>query len=220
MNIPYSENLKRVIYQGRVLARNLGHNYIAPEHLMLALLDSSPEQDAEMANILSKLNINSADLKHDVKLALGSGSSITTTATIDEIPLLSTTERIMRIVRLEASALRQTVVDTPHLFLAIMHESNTRVQQILNNYHVTYDRLLSIIDNRKAKETKDSYLNDDDDEEDGPFSSRGGSSSGAENRQRAEKKPISNSDTPVLDNFSTDISKAAEEGRLDPVVGR
>ncbi|MBE6340574.1 MAG: ATP-dependent Clp protease ATP-binding subunit [Bacteroidales bacterium] len=218
MNIPYSENLKRVIYQSRVLARNLGHNYIAPEHLMLAMLDSSPEQDAEIANILSKLNVDSDILKRDVKLALGAGSSVTTTATIDEIPLLSTTERIMRIVRLEASALRQTVVDTPHLFLAIMHESNTRVQQILNNYHVTYDRLLSIIDNRKAKEAKDSYL-DDDEEDDGPFSKSSGSGN-ADNRQHADKKPASNSDTPVLDNFSTDISKAAEEGRLDPVVGR
>ena len=128
------------------------------------------------------------------------------------IPLLRSTERILKLVYLEAKALKSSTIESEHLLLAILKDENALVTRFLSELDVDYQSVKRLVEAGTPRSKAD-YPRDEDDEGQGYGSpGKGQSASSASTK--------SSSDTPVLDNFGIDLTKAAEEGRLDPVVGR
>src|SRR5450756_1695368 len=128
------------------------------------------------------------------------------------IPLLRSTERILKLVYLEAKALKSSTIDTEHLLLAILKDENALVTRFLSELDVDYQSVRKMVET-ESPTAKADFPRDEDDEGQS-FSGQG------KGQSPTPSSPKSSSDTPVLDNFGIDLTKAAEEGRLDPVVGR
>ncbi len=125
--------------------------------------------------------------------------------------MLKSAEKILKIVYLEARALKNDTINTGHLLLAILRDESSSTSKILLDNNINYSVIKNELEIRQPNASAD--YSDEDDER---STFGGGKSSGSQNPQQAK----SNSDTPVLDNFGVDLTKAAEENRLDPIVGR
>ncbi|HOG20450.1 MAG TPA: ATP-dependent Clp protease ATP-binding subunit, partial [Salinivirgaceae bacterium] len=126
----------------------------------------------------------------------------------DDLPFKYNAARVLRLVVLEARALNSDTIESEHLMLAIMRDETSRTVSLLGDENVDYELLKDRIINQPYNKMGDQYNSDDDDDDD--LDERSDSPTGSK----------SNSETPVLDNFGIDLTKAAEENRLDPVVGR
>ena len=227
MSNSYSKRMNDVIEAGREEASRLQNGYIGPEHLMLALLR---EGDGNAIRILHGFQANLTQIKQDIELEIS--NTVDDTAPGD-IAVTKSTERVLRISMLEARMFKSDVTRTEHLLLALLKEEYNIVAQVLNQsgitYRMVYDRISAItgVDRlAEVDETHDGFT-DDDEEEEGftPFKKEPPSqpaqqpTPGGATGTTAQKAPTQ-SDTPVLDNFGTDMTKAAAEGKLDPIVGR
>jgi ATP-dependent Clp protease ATP-binding subunit ClpC len=213
MEAKFSPQVRDVIQYSREEALRLGHNYIGVEHLLLGLIR---EGESLALKILVQLDV---DLNRLRKLIEGSIKGTSTLAgnfnAPGQIPLVKQAERILKITYLEAKAYKASLVGTEHLLLSIMKDQdNVATKQLLAlgvDYQAVKDELENIGGGVSKEDLPKSELpgaSDDDDEE------RGMSGS-------IQKKPgDSKSKTPVLDNFGRDLTKMAEDGKLDPIVGR
>lgn len=131
---------------------------------------------------------------------------------MEVIPLLRSTERILKLVYLEAKSLKSNTIDSEHLLLAILKDENALVTRFLSELDVDYQSVRRAVE-AGFPSAKADFPREEDDE----GQSFGGPGKGQPSSPSSSK---SSSDTPVLDNFGIDLTKAAEEGRLDPVVGR
>ena len=164
-------------------------------------------------DILILLGAELYDLRHSIEEMIRPESAIKVKDT-DNLPLLKSAEKVLKLVYLEAKSLQDETIDTGHLLLAILKDENSVVTQILKENHVSYEAVKAELVNMKKKPRAEFPSDDDDDEEDSRSHFEG--SKGSTGQQAAK----SSSETPVLDNFGIDLTKAAEEGRLDPIVGR
>lgn len=207
-----SVSIKLVIEKSKQEALRLGNKCITPEHFMLGVIHTP---DSSAVRIINRLKIDIKDLEQHLENRLRNNDK-NSANTNDDLPLIQTAERILRLVDLEAKALNSTTVSTTHLLLAMLREKNSYVQQYFAEQNIEYSDAYKIVQESNQRATTNSYdTDDDDDDDDSPFSG---------NSQKSDT-PKHNatggtSDTPVLDNFGIDMTKAAEEGRLDPVVGR
>ena len=227
MSNNYSKRMIDVIEAGREEAGRLQNGYIGPEHLMLALLR---EGDGNAIRILQDFQANLTQIKQDIELEIR--NTVDDTAPGD-IAVTKSAERVLRISVLEARMFKSDVTRTEHLLLALLKEEYNVVAQILNqsgiNYRMVYDRISAITGvDRLAEvgETRDGFTDDEEEEEgftpfkkDPPSQPAQQPTPGGATGTTAQKAPTQ-SDTPVLDNFGTDMTKAAAEGKLDPIVGR
>ncbi len=203
MLVNYTEQLHNVLLFSAQEAERLGNNYVGPEHLLLGLLRNGT---GKAIDILNRLHINAQKVKQSIE------SQIRTDAepTGREIPLLKSTERIKKIMELESKSLSSELADTEHLLLAILKDKNNLATDILKDENITYEKAKAIIDNPIDTPTMAQNFQDDDDDED---------ETQGKQKKRGAGTP-KQSDTPALDTFGTDITKAAMENRLDPIVGR
>ena len=227
MSNSYSKRMNDVIEAGREEASRLQNGYIGPEHLMLALLR---EGDGNAIRILHGFQANLTQIKQDIELEIS--NTVDDTAPGD-IAVTKSAERVLRISMLEARMFKSDVTRTEHLLLALLKEEYNIVAQILNqsgiNYRMVYDRISAITGvDRLAEvgETRDGFTDDEEEEEgftpfkkDPPSQPAQQPTPAGATGTTAQKAPTQ-SDTPVLDNFGTDMTKAAAEGKLDPIVGR
>ncbi|MDK2842430.1 MAG: ATP-dependent Clp protease ATP-binding subunit ClpC, partial [Anaerophaga sp.] len=209
MDLNFSPKIREVLTFSKQEASRLGNPFLAPEHLMLGLLND-PETKA--GKVLSKFSVDVDHLRDTIERRIKEKTPLNKN---DQLPLLKSTEQILKIVHLEARALKSTKVNTLHLLLALLKDRSSTISEIMKDYNVQYDQLRAIAE--KASFLGKAQMPDDDDAE-SPFSSQGGGGGGHEGGKPGAGK--SGSDTPVLDNFGIDITRAAEEGRLDPIVGR
>ena len=186
----------------------MGNSHISPEHLFLGIL-----RDGESAavEILMNQGIDLKVLKGSLEKSIKVESPVPV-ADHEVIPLLRSTERILKLVYLEAKALKSSTIDTEHLLLAILKDENALVTRFLSELDVDYQSVRKMVET-ESPSAKADYPRDEDDES----QSFGSPGKGQPSSPSSSK---SSSDTPVLDNFGIDLTKAAEEGRLDPVVGR
>jgi ATP-dependent Clp protease ATP-binding subunit ClpC len=133
------------------------------------------------------------------------------------IPLLKNTERTLKIVFLEARSLNEDTVNTGHLLLAILKEKDGLVFELFKKNEVNYEEVRNKIVELSRVENKSDFP-EEGDEQDDMFGRSGGGNPGPSQSQKGNPNP--KTDTPVLDNFGVDITKAAMEGSLDPIVGR
>jgi ATP-dependent Clp protease ATP-binding subunit ClpC len=208
MDNNFSAQVKEIISFSREEALRLGNDFIGTEHLLLGLIR---EGDNTAVRILKSFNVDLYELRKEIELAVKdkTGKNI---ANINSLPLTKQAEKVIRVTVLEAKALKSSTVETEHLMLSILKNKENIATQILNQFDVDYDLFRQELGIVKSNDPRAEYTdeNDDDFEDEKKYSQQKGS------KQSGNAK----SKTPVLDNFGRDITKLAEMGTLDPIVGR
>lgn len=205
MEAKFSPRVKDVISYSREEAIRLRHDYIGTEHLLLGLVR---EGDGVAIKILKNLNIDISAVRQSVEDAV-KGASVTRTP-IGNMPLTKQAEKVLKITYLEAKIFKSDIIGTEHLLLAILRDEENIASQILQQFNITYDLFKSEVEQNKTTITDEaagSSTPDDDFAEEENFSA-------------PKKVSDIKSKTPVLDNFGRDLTRAAEDGKLDPIVGR
>ncbi len=136
-DIPFTPRSKKVLELAAEEARSLGHNYIGTEHLLLGLIR---EGEGVAIDILVSLGANLYQLKKDIEAIITPSGPVKITNT-DNIPLLKTSERILKLVYLEAKSLKKTTIDTGHLLLAIIKDETTSISRVLFDHSVDYEKV-------------------------------------------------------------------------------
>ena len=207
MDNNFSAQVKEIISYSREEALRLGNDFIGTEHLLLGLIR---EGDNTAIRILKSFNVDLYELRKEIELAVKdkTGKNI---ANINSLPLTKQAEKVIRVTVLEAKALKSTTVETEHLMLSILKNKENIATQILNQFDVDYDLFRNELGIAKGNDTRSEYSEEGDDEFD-------------EEKKYAQQKSkaagAAKSKTPVLDNFGRDITRLAENGSLDPIVGR
>ena len=209
MDNNFSAQVKEIISFSREEALRLGNDFIGTEHLLLGLIR---EGDNTAVRILKSFNVDLYELRKEIELAVKdkTGKNI---ANINSLPLTKQAEKVIRVTVLEAKALKSATVETEHLMLSILKNKENIATQILNQFDVDYDLFRQELGIVKSNDPRAEFQdeNDDDFDEEKKYSqSKGG----------AKQPGAAKSKTPVLDNFGRDITKMAEMGALDPIVGR
>ncbi|TRX70517.1 ATP-dependent Clp protease ATP-binding subunit [Carboxylicivirga sp. M1479] len=207
MDLNFSPRIKDVISYSKEEAERLGNQFISPEHLMLGILRDGEGLAME---ILQRSNADQERIKQALENHLKEREAIQS----DNLPLLQSSERVLKLVHLEAKALKSDHINTGHLLIALLKEKSSIIWEIMAEENINYRQVKDMLENEKPSAKAD-YPEDDD--QDSPFS---GSGSGGGASEGSKSSAKTGSDTPVLDNFGIDITKAAEENRLDPIVGR
>jgi ATP-dependent Clp protease ATP-binding subunit ClpC len=207
MEAKFSPQVKDVISFSREEALRLGHDYIGAEHLLLGLIR---EGDGMAIKILKSLGVDTSKLRRSIEDSVRGTSSVT--VNLGNIPLTKQAEKVLKITYLEAKIFKSDLIGTEHLLLSILRDDDNIASQILLQFNINYEIFKQEVEVNKngfRDETQNSASTggDDDYREEEAFSS-------------PKKVSDIKSKTPVLDNFGRDLTKAAEEGRLDPIVGR
>ena len=207
MDNNFSAQVKEIISFSREEALRLGNDFIGTEHLLLGLIR---EGDNTAVRILKSFNVDLYELRKEVELAIKdkTGKNI---ANINSLPLTKQAEKVIRVTFLEAKALKNPTVETEHLMLSILKNKENIATQILNQFDVDYDLFRNELGVVKSNDVRSEYAdeNEDDFDEEKKYS-----------QQKAKTAGNAKSKTPVLDNFGRDITRLAETGALDPIVGR
>ncbi len=212
MDSKFSQRIKDVLTYSKEEAIRLGNTEIAPEHIFLGILR---EGEGIAIDVLISMGANLYDLRKEIEAEISPAGPVKITST-DNIPLLKTSERILKLVYLEAKSLKKTTIDTGHLLLAILKDETSRVTQVLFDYNIDYDKVkLQLLKEKHESDESGNPKSEFPQDED-----EGGTSFGSGKGSGSEQSSKTSSDTPVLDNFGVDLTKAAEENRLDPIVGR
>ncbi|MBR5841854.1 MAG: ATP-dependent Clp protease ATP-binding subunit [Bacteroidaceae bacterium] len=209
MNNQYSQKLSDILVYSKEEAGRLRCDYIGPEHLLLALLRDGSNTAIDLLN---RLHTNLRTIKSEIESDIERTNTFNDTA--QSLDLNSMANKIMRLTQLEARMLKKSPADVEHLLLAILKDSHNMAADVLTRNDVSYDKIMELLT------IKSDFSNGDfmDDEEDDEFPTE---HKGETPRPTSTKQqPKSSSDTPVIDNFGVDMTKAAAEGKLDPVIGR
>jgi ATP-dependent Clp protease ATP-binding subunit ClpC len=208
MDNNFSAQVKEIISYSREEALRLGNDFIGTEHLLLGLIR---EGDNTAVRILKSFNVDLYELRKEVELAVKdkTGKNI---ANINSLPLTKQAEKVIRVTVLEAKALKSPTVETEHLMLSILKNKENIATQILNQFDVDYDLFRNELGVVKSNDTRSEYSEegDDDFDEENKYSQQ----------SKSKAAGTVKSKTPVLVNFGRDITRLAEAGSLDPIVGR
>lgn len=218
----YTKRLFDVLQYSREEAVRLQSSYIGPEHLMLGILRDG---NCIAYDTLAELDVNLSLLKKKIEQNLK--NSFDDSFDHSEIAVTKETERVLRMSMLEAKLFKKTETGTEHLLLAILKDANNTAASVLLEENVDYRTVYNMLVNgtgmkrleEESDEIRDGYTDDDDDEDDDNFGGKKESSRSSGGAQ-GSAQPKSPNDTPVLDNFGSDMTRAAMENRLDPIVGR
>ncbi len=215
MNRKFSARVKQILNNSRSEAVRLGHDYIGTEHLLLGLM---LDKDNLASKVLDSLAVNSADLKQSVEQSIQRYSGPSSNLNVGNINLNTQAEKVLKVTMLEAKALRSEEVNPEHLMLSILKTKDNAASKILHQYDVDYETFKMELDmvrteqeyiDTAAPNIFDQAPSDSDDSYDDDESARG-----------FQRKANGKSRTPVLDNFGRDVTKLAEDGKLDPIIGR
>ncbi len=209
MDQNFSPQVKEIITFSREEALRLGNDFIGTEHLLLGIIR---EGEGTAVKILQSLNVDLYELRKEVELAVKdkTGKNI---GNINSLPLTRQAEKVIRVTVLEAKSLKSPTVETEHLMLSILKNKENICTQILQQFDVDYETFKNELGFVKSSDPKAEFTDDPGEEE---FDEERTSKSYTAKTKQANTK----SKTPVLDNFGRDITKLAEGGSLDPIVGR
>ena len=217
MTSQFSPKVSEILAYSREEANRLASRSVGPEHLVLGILR---EKDSLLHMLFQRMNINLNDVKNELEDKVR--QDVITEAIIgSELVLNEQASNILKLAVLEARIQHTQMVDVQHLILAILHDQvNNGAKEVLEGNHMTYEDTLTYLKTQKSSNAKpsDSFgMPDEEEEEEEAISQNGGG------KNNATTKTVNGNQkkgTPVLDNFSTDLTKAAAEGKLDKVVGR
>ena len=213
MNNQFTQRVSDIIMYSKEEANRLRNSYIGPEHLLLGLIR---EGEGKAIEILFNLQISLQDIKNQLEAIVKNNAENDTTYD-ENISFNEKASKVLKLCILEAKLLRNIAADSEHILLAIMKVKDNAAFHVLESNGVTYEKIKLTL--QPDTHAGLGFSEDEDEDEDIRQSPSGNKSNAAQQQARpAQKKPAN--DTPVLDNFGTDMTKAAEEGKLDPVVGR
>ncbi|MCK5468336.1 MAG: ATP-dependent Clp protease ATP-binding subunit [Cyclobacteriaceae bacterium] len=211
MEAKFSNRVKEVISLSREEALRLGHDYIGTEHLLLGMIR---EGEGVAISLLKKLGVSLDELRLSVEQAT-KGTAISNVKNLANIPLTRQSEKVLKITYLEAKIFKSQLIGTEHLLLSILRDEDNIATQILEKFDINYEVVKELLE----YQTENPISSSDTDEGDDDSSRIFGSSSSGSSRE-TPSKPTEKSRTPVLDNFGRDLTKMAEDNKLDPIVGR
>lgn len=214
MDDNFSPKVKDVIAYSKEEALRLGHDFIGTEHLMLGLLRDG---NGKAVTILNALAVDLNHLRRKVEILSPASSEISVTGNDKKnLHLTRQAERALKTTFLEAKLFQSTSINTAHLLLCILRNENDPTTKLLNKMKIDYNGvkdqfklLIANDDDYIESPTSEAFPNDDE-----------GLSEGGKEGFSGASKSTKKSKTPVLDNFGRDLTILAEEGKLDPVVGR
>ncbi len=210
MDAKFSPRVREVMSLAKEEAVRMGNSQIGPEHFVMGLLR---EGQGSAIRTLRSLDVNLTQLKRIIEDTArnyaGNGIS-----NVNNIPLNKAAEKALKVTYLEARSYAADVIGTDHLMLAILRDEFNTASQILSQFNVDYNKFKDELENPNTNETRSELppLGGDDDDMPPPREERRATDPG--------KAGAAKSKTPVLDNFGRDLTKLAEEGKLDPIVGR
>lgn len=213
MESNFSPRVKDVLQYSREEALRLGHDYIGNEHFLLGLIR---EGEGQAMKILKTLKVDIVELRKQVERSVKAEKTAPAVVTyLKDIPLVKQAEKTLKTTNLEAKLYKSPVIGTVHLLLAILKDSNSVASNILKKMNIDYEsvkRELELANEFEVKSEKPNPPDEDDPDDEGERFA---------GQQPPQRKPTdTKSKTPVLDNFGRDLTKSAEEGKLDPIVGR
>jgi ATP-dependent Clp protease ATP-binding subunit ClpC len=212
MEAKFSQRLMDVLAFSKEEATRLNSPYVGVEHLFLGMLRDG---DGLAIQLLRSAGINLGEIRKTIEAAANKDENYSVGSESD-IPLIRQVEQILKLTYLVATELKSDLIETEHLLLAILKENKNFVSSILERNEITYESMLSELrnyigdDNKFSRDIKNELSSDDDDADERSTFGSSSKKSGSDSKTK----------TPVLDNFGRDLTKAAEEGRLDPIVGR
>lgn len=219
MSNEFTQQVSDIVVYGKEEANRLQNDHIEPEHLLLGILRDG---ECKAAEVLKSFYLDLKGIKNELETQLREKSILENYS--QDISFSEEASKILTLSKLEARLMNDEKVDTPHILLAIMRDNQNNAYKILEKNDVTYEK---IIDRLKQEETPFDGLDFNDDEEEEGIGRRGnadknndgfGSSANRQTTQTEQKQ--ADGGTPYLDNYGIDLTKAAEGGKLDPVVGR
>ncbi len=211
MEAKFSPRVKDVINFSREEALRLGNDFIGVEHLLLGLIR---EGEGLGIRALKEFNLDLKQIRTEIEAYLTRSSK--SNINLANIPLVKQAEKVLKVTYLEAKLFKSPVIGTAHLLLSILKDENNVACRTLNKYGVIYnnikDEIEAMIEEEKMPNAEFPGSTDDGENDTG--------FTGSGNSGGARKAGDSKSKTPVLDNFGRDLTKMAEVGKLDPIVGR
>lgn len=211
MEAKFSNRVKEVISLSREEALRLGHDYIGTEHLLLGMIR---EGEGVAVGVLKKLGVPLEELRSEIE-KVSKGTATHDVKNLANIPLTKASEKVLKITYLEAKIFKAQLIGTEHLLLSILRDQDNLASQILRKYDVNYETVKEMLEYQGEGPVASSDTDDPDEDSSRIFSASGSSGSGGKEKKGGEK-----SRTPVLDNFGRDLTRLADEGKLDPIVGR
>jgi ATP-dependent Clp protease ATP-binding subunit ClpC len=220
MDAKFSPRVRDVITFSREEALRLGHTYIGIEHILLGLIR---EGEGNAVKILHRLEVDLDELRRMVETSMEPASAMRPPDK-DKITLVKQAEKMLKITFLEAKLFKSPHIDTEHVLLSMLKDEDNIATRTLHKFQVDYGTVKQEVDAILADggAAPDTFRNKpkaqggqsaEDDDDDSGFAAGGG---GGGSRKAGDTK----SKTPVLDNFGRDLTKMAEDGKLDPIVGR
>ena len=219
MSNEFTQQVSDIVVYGKEEANRLQNDHIEPEHLLLGILRDG---ECKAAEILKSFYLDLKGIKNELEIQLREKSIQENYS--QDITFSEEASKILTLSKLEAKLMNNEKVDTPHILLAIMRDNQNNAYKILDKNDVTYEK---IIDRLKQEEVPFDGLDFNDDEEEEGIGRRGnadksndGFDSSANRQTTQTEQKQAEGGTPYLDNYGIDLTKAAEGGKLDPVVGR
>ncbi len=212
-NRRFSPKVKQVIAKSREEAVRLGHDFIGTEHLMLGIV---AEKESLAVKVLESLDVDSTELRQLLEESVQKIPAAGANLNVGTLPLNKQAEKVLKVTFLEAKMLKSEEISPEHLLLSILKHKENPASKILHQFDIDYDIFKAELEyvrqeqdftsiepfNQAPSDSEDPYEEDD------------------QSRGFQQRKANTKSRTPVLDNFGRDITKLAEEGRLDPIIGR
>ncbi|MBV6428491.1 MAG: ATP-dependent Clp protease ATP-binding subunit ClpC [Haliscomenobacter sp.] len=212
-NRRFSPKVKQVIAKSREEAVRLGHDFIGTEHLMLGIV---AEKESLAVKVLESLDVDSAELRQLLEESVQKIPAAGANLNVGTLPLNKQAEKVLKVTFLEAKMLKSEEISPEHLLLSILKHKENPASKILHQFDIDYDIFKAELEyvrqeqdftsiepfNQAPSDSEDPYEEDE------------------QSRGFQQRKGNTKSRTPVLDNFGRDITKLAEEGRLDPIIGR
>ena len=218
MTSQFSPKVSQILAFSREEAARLASRSVGPEHLLLGILR---DKTGPVHELFLKLDINYQSIKTELEQKVREDDFMQPLNT-RELVLNEKASNILKLAVLEARIQSMQMVDEQHLLLAILHDhANNGAKEVLEFNNMSYEDALTYFQNKSGYMTNDGIdMPDKDEDEDGMLSINGGNSQKSNPQSTATGVHRSQGKTPVLDNFGTDLTKCASEGKLDPVVGR
>ncbi len=213
-NRKFSPKVKKIIQLSREEAIRLGHDFIGTEHFLLGLLQ---EKDSLPVKVLDSLEVNLVELRNKIETTQTGRTEEELGYNYGSIPLNKHAEKVLKVTSLEAKVFKSDEIKPEHLMLSILKHEENIANKILSDFNVDYEAFRAELEFVKQEQDghspdfightpsdSDASMDDDD----------------AGDQYGTTRKATGKSRTPVLDNFGRDISRLAEEGKLDPIIGR
>ncbi|MCB0640083.1 MAG: ATP-dependent Clp protease ATP-binding subunit, partial [Phaeodactylibacter sp.] len=213
-NRRFSPKVKQVISRSRDVSVRLGHDYIGTEHLLLGIME---EKKGLAMRVLASLDVDTTELRQTIEESIHRKPNSNASLNVGNLPLNKQAEMVLKVTFLEAKSMKNDEIAPEHLMLSILKHKDNLASKILQQFDVDYDIYKAELEYVRQEQDftspkKDPYAQAPSEHED-PYEED-------ENQSRFQRKGNTKSRTPVLDNFGRDITKLAEEDKLDPIIGR